>query len=419
MLSGCADGIDTVGPGGDRGAVGLHVGAGTRLVADPAANVGPVVDATWSLGLAALGAAEPGAGVVVSPSSLYVALSMLADGASGAGLAATEDVLGASGDARHAAVVALRGSLGAYEGDPALVGGDELPERPVVHQASQLVVDDDERAAEPYLDTLWQVYGAGVLRTDLATPQGLGPLHSWVREHTGGLVKESAIRPDHDLVAVLQDAVAFAARWEQPFGGSTADESFGLADGTTVDVPTMRSDVRAATASVDGWQAVRLRYATSEGPGLRTDVLLPPAGADVRRPDAAVLARLTTALDAAAPDLVELWLPRLDLTSRTDLVPTLEAAGLGHLMHAGRSGLDAMLASTSEPLEIGQAVQQAVLRIDEDGTTAAAVTELGTRVASLPPEPTEVLRVDRPFLVTVADATTGWPVFLAAVDDPR
>src|SRR5699024_2466218 len=142
MLSGCADGIDTVRPGGDRGAVGLHVGAGTRLVADPAVDVGPVVDATWSLGLAALGAAKPGAGVVVSPSSLYVALSMLADGASGAGLAATEDVLGASGDARHAAVVALRGSLGAYDGDPALVGGDELPERPVVHQAGQLVVDD-------------------------------------------------------------------------------------------------------------------------------------------------------------------------------------------------------------------------------------------------------------------------------------
>lgn len=420
MLSGCAGGIATVGPGGDRGAVGLHVGAGTRLVADPGADVGPVVDATWSLGLAALAGADPGSGAAVSPSSLYVALSMLADGSSGVGVARTEEVLGARGSARQDAVVALRDSLGAYDGDPSLVAADELPDRAVVHQASQVVVDDGEHLAEPYLDTLWQVYGAGVLRTDLATDDGLHPLHAWVSEHTGGLVERSAMTPSPDLVMVLQDAVALAARWERPFEARlTSDAPFHLTDGTVTQVATMRGELEAAHAAVDGWQAVRLRYATTDGPGLHTDVVLPPEGTDVRRPDRAVLGRLTAALDAAEPSAVELWLPKVDLESKVDLVGALKAAGLGHLMSEERSGIDQILAEQARPGSVDQAVQQAVLRLDEDGTRAAAVTEIGVGVVSAPVTPPTTLRVDRPFLVTVSDSTTGWPVLLAAVDDPR
>lgn len=410
--------VDTIRPGGHRTAVGLHVGAGDRVVASTGADVAPVVGATWTLGLAALGAAAPGDGAVVSPSSLYVALSMLADGSSGAGLALTETALGARGDARRDALVALRDSLAAYDGDPALVGEDELPERPVLHQASQLVVDDDRTASEAYLDTLWQVYGAGVLRTDLATEEGFAPVHAWVSEHTGGLVERSAIAPNAELVAVLQDAVALAARWEQVFAGPTSDEPFHLADGTTADVPTMHGDVTAATTQVDGWQAVRLRYATSDGPGLHADLLLPPEGTDVRRPDRAVLERLTAGLDVAVPDLVELQVPRLDLTTRTDLSEAFRAAGLGHVMSSETSGIDRVLEPGVPPLFVGTAVQQAVLQLDEDGTRAAALTEFGMEAVSAPAEPLVALHVDRPFLLVVADSTTGWPVFLAAVDDP-
>lgn len=420
-LGACGPGsVDTIGPDGDRTAVGVHVGQGVRLVAHAGTDVGPAVDATWALGLAALAGADPGRGAAVSPSSLYVALSMLADGSSGDGLARTEDALGARGSTRRDAVVALRASLGAYDGDPALVGADELPDRAVVHQASQVVVDDGQLAAEPYLDTLWQVYGAGVLRTDLATKAGLDPLHAWVAEHTGGLVERSAMTPSPDLVMVLQDAVALAARWQRPFAARlTSDAPFHLADGTVTQVPTMRGELEAAHAVVDGWQAVRLHYATTEGSGLHTDVVVPPAGTDVRHPDRDVLGRLTAALDAAAPSAVELWLPQVDLTSKVDLVGAFQAAGLGHLMSPDSSGIDQILAEQARPAFVGQAVQQAVLRLDEDGTRAAAVTEIGADVVSAPVVPPVELRVDRPFLVTVADSTTGWPVFLAAVDDPR
>ncbi|CAM5779725.1 serpin family protein [Cellulomonas persica] len=63
-----------------------------------------------------------------------------------------------------------------------------------------------------------------------------------------------------------------------------------------------------------------------------------------------------------------------------------------------------------------QAAQQAVLRVDEAGTRAAAVTEVMAGEAA--PVATREVRFDRPFLLVVRDVTTGWPLFLASVADP-
>ena len=71
-----------------------------------------------------------------------------------------------------------------------------------------------------------------------------------------------------------------------------------------------------------------------------------------------------------------------------------------------------------EQLAVSQAVQQGVLSIDEAGTLAAAVTEMGVAGAA-PAEPPFVLVVDRPYLVRIADGQTGWALFLVHVSDPR
>lgn len=73
-----------------------------------------------------------------------------------------------------------------------------------------------------------------------------------------------------------------------------------------------------------------------------------------------------------------------------------------------------------ENLFLGQAFQQAVLLVDEDGTGAAAVTELGVEAVSAPVSQSDVeLHLDRPFLLTIDHTETSWPLFLAAIGDPR
>jgi hypothetical protein len=58
---------------------------------------------------------------------------------------------------------------------------------------------------------------------------GKAALDAWAKEHSGGLVPESAIVPEPDLRLVLQDAIVLAARWEQPFPAAlTEPDQFTL-----------------------------------------------------------------------------------------------------------------------------------------------------------------------------------------------
>lgn len=381
-------------------------------VADAPASADAVL-ATEELGLLALRATtEPEKNALVSPASLSFALALLAEGADGDTAAALDDALGASGADRTATYNALQGALAEHDGDPGVAQDDELPENPVLHLANQGVLDDDLEVDPAYLDALATSFDAGVQRTDLGSAEGKRVLDAWVNHHTGGLIKKSAIEPNGRLRLVLQNAILLAARWETPFQESaTSDEEFTGPDGTA---PTemLHGAEFWAYAESDGWTAVRLPYIDA----FHADVLLPPVGTDPAEVSPETLTALAGGLDTAAPRTVELAMPTLELEPPVlDLAPALEAAGLGGLF----DGPDLSGITTTEPLRLGQAFQQAYLRLDEEGTVAAAVTEFGMEASGAMPEEPVRMTVDRPYLLRIAHTETGLPLFLAAVRSPQ
>ncbi|MBK8460266.1 MAG: serpin family protein [Micropruina sp.] len=349
---------------------------------------------------------------VVSPSSLVLALGMLTEGARGSTLTALEGALGATGEERRDALAALRGALLAMDGDPAAATADELPERPIIHLASRIVTDDGFAVDPAYLDALADVFDAGVQQTDLGSQAGMDVLSAWIRHHTGGLIQKTAIEPNPDLRLVLQDAILLAARWQSPFEQpATAPRPFTLPGGRAVDTETMAAMTSFAYAEVAGWRAVRLPYVTA----LHADVLLPPQGTDPAQATPELLAEVSAALDAAAPELIDLTLPTLDIGPDTlKLLDALPAIG-APVLCADAPDLSGM---GPGDLCVLQAVQQSVLKVDEEGTVAAAVTEIGVGETAAP-QPEHQLHVDRPFLLTISHTETAWPLFLAAIRDPR
>ncbi|MGV8909186.1 MAG: serpin family protein [Propionicimonas sp.] len=404
--SGCSGGAPSAG-------LLRAAGVSARVVPLGDAAVLPnVVAATRRIGTTTLRLAPRDTNTVVSPSSLVLALGMLTEGARGSTLAALEEALGASGEDRRDALAALRGALLAYDGDPAAATADDLPERPIIHLASRVVTDDGFTVDPAYLDALADVFDAGVQQTDLGSDAGMDVLSTWIRHHTGGLIEKTAIEPDPDLRLVLQDAILLAARWQTPFEHyATTARPFTLPDGSVVDAGTMAAMSSFAYAEVEGWQAVRLPYVEA----LHADVLLPPQGTDPAEATPELLAEVSVALDAAKPELIDLTLPTLDLRpdqlSLLDVLPAI--------------GAPVRCADTPDLSGIGpgdlcvrQAVQQAVLKVDEEGTLAAAVTEIGV-VGTSAPTPAHTLHFDRPFLLTISHTETAWPLFLAAIRDPR
>lgn len=59
-----------------------------------------------------------------------------------------------------------------------------------------------------------------------------------------------------------------------------------------------------------------------------------------------------------------------------------------------------------------------MLRVDEEGTVAAAVTEIMAALSAVLLPPVE-MTVNRPFALRIVDVETGWPLFHAVVNDPE
>lgn len=377
---------------------------------DQAAAVEDVVAAADVLGLELV----VGAGdvtTVTSPASLQVALSMAAEGARGRTLTELEALVGATGQDRSDALNALTSTLEGLDGAPATVREDELPESPMVHRAARLLLDDSLTVKQAFVDALARSYGAPAETTDLASDEGKVVLDAWTEEHTGGLVPESAVLPGPHLRLVLQDAIVLAARWEQPFPAElTEPQPFTLPTGEAVEVEMMDPGKFRDTlyAEVDGWQAVRLPYT---GGRVHAEVMLPPREMAPTELTPELLGRVRQSLDSGQTRPVTLRMPVVDARSRLDLGPLLAEHAPASLQ-GGFGGI-----SDESPF-IGQAMQQGVLAIDEEGTVAAAVTEIGFTTSGPRERPIE-LTIDRPYLVRIADGRTGWPLFLAHVADPR
>lgn len=335
-----------------------------------------------------------GGNQVVSPSSLSLSLAMTAEGARGRSLESIDAALGLSGDARAEAHAGLRSSLGGYAAAPGEIDLEEPPVPPAVHLANRLVTIDSD-AEQAFVDRLAEVYGVALVGTTHGEAQSL--LDSWVRENTAGLIERSGIEVTPDTRVVIQDALLFAAAWRTPFTSDGVPLEFDGAG--TIDA--VQGIVAARYVSNERWSAVRLPYDER----LAADVILPAEGLSPHDLTVDDLEDAAEALDAAPEQQIDVTMPELDLTAKTDLLealPDVDLSDLGGIIPDGT---------------VEQWVQQAVLKVSAQGTVGAAVTEVA--VAESLPLSDRSFVADRGYAFRVTDTSTGWPLFLASVVDPQ
>jgi serine protease inhibitor len=362
--------------------------------------------------------AEPGANVVLSPTSISLVFGMARAGAAGTTAEEIDGVLHFPTDAQttHVSFNALDRALS--EAAPEELRSPDLEAKrepgqespPALEIANGVFPQVGFPILERFLTTLGEQYGAGVVPVDFGTDRATRIIDDWVTERTRGRIDRlfDSLPPDTKLV--LANAVYLKADWATPFAKDpTVDLPFTLADGTEIVVPTMRQLGTIRYAEGEGWQAVELPYV---GGRLAMWVLVPTDGrgpGDVLTPDV-----LGVVGDALREGTVELHLPRWDFDTDVPLIPVLRALGM-------RAPFDAAAADFSgiseTPLWIGDAIHRATITVDEWGTEAAAVTGLAFATSG-PPPPDAVIHADHPFAFVILDTQERVPLFLGQVADP-
>lgn len=384
----------------------------SRLAPSPDAPVRELARSIGALGYE-LGtvSVEPNQNWVVSPASIAMAFAMARAGAAGETAAQIDRVFGFPPNGLHEAFNSVGQQVVTADvppkakAEPTREAGVAQPP-PVVCVGNALFPQNGLPVGKRFLRTLAEQYGAGVDPVDFGSPTAKKTIDEWVRRQTADRIKELFAELPADTRLVLANTVYLKADWIHYFL-SVTEEIFHRADGTDVQVPTMRQQAPLRYAAGPGWQAAELPMAGGE---LAMRILVPTGSTpprDLLAPEtmAAVAGRLTQ-------QQVDVSIPRWDFATELDLDGLLRQLGLTVPFSLG-----ADFSGIAPGLYIDQAIHKANITVDEWGTEAAAVTGLVFPV-SAGPTATARVRADRPFAFAVVHAPTGVPLFVGQVADP-
>lgn len=250
--------------------------------------------------------------------------------------------------------------------------------------------------------------------TDSDTPQRI---NDWVNNQTNGTIEEIVEDPlSPNTVAMLMNAIYFKGDWTYPFDeNNTETRSFYLGNGSTTDVPLMSLKEKLSYLETDTFQAISLPYGDEE---MNMDVFLPKEDSN-----------LLSFLEELTTDNWETWqsefqkekgtimLPKFELEYEANLIKPLIKLGMVKAFNAEEAHFPNMIEESGQ-IFISDIKQKTFLDVYEEGTEAAAVTNVVMEETSASVDEPFHMEVNRPFFMTITDADTGAIIFMGTIEQP-
>ena len=340
---------------------------------------------------------------VISPLSAYICLTMAMNGADGDTLTAFEEVMGA--DTYYANLI-CRTAEQMYK---KLDGGTELS------IACSAWSDESANINEDYLKAIVTNMEAEVYQGDLSSGDTMKDINGWVNKKTSGLIPMLRVEPyPDDTMLVLLNALYMDAEWQWPFEFyATHEGTFTAADGEERTTDFMNMTKNLSLVSMEGAEGVLLPYKY----GRLAFLALLPDGGVVDLTASLTAESMQEAISTARDELLYIRLPKFDIAYERLMTNDLAAMGLETAFDPDNANFTPMGSGPNGELYLSTVFQKVRIRVDEEGTEAAAVTEIEAAEGAAMIEPIELL-FNRPFLYGVVDTQTGLPLFLGAYDMP-
>jgi len=349
-----------------------------------------------------------GADTIVSPVSISLALAMAYNGASGTTKAAMARTLG----------IAAISDQEFNRNDKLLLARLRNAD-PAVHIdiAHALWPQSGFNINPDFLRLSQDFFAAAPQSLDFAANPQLATsrINDWVKERTQGKIPQIIKELSRSTVLILTDVVYFKGRWSVPFGKQeTQPRSFNLSEGRSVTAKMMVQKGEYHYLETDSFQAIRLPYGNNQ---FAMYVFLPRMRSGLHD--------FLRSLDEQhwnqwLPKLLtrkgQIVLPRFELTYGQRLNDALTTMGMGI---AFGSGADFSRIHPPPPrLRIDDVEHKTYVKVDEEGTEAAAATSIGVVATFVRATPPFEMIADHPFFCAIVEKQSGAMLFAGVVTDP-
>jgi serpin B len=262
--------------------------------------------------------------------------------------------------------------------------------------ANAIFVGKDVTLKKDFAQTFMDYYRGSSINVDFSSRDAVDAVNRWASENTNGLIKNVIQEFDPLTVAAIANAIYFSDRWEWEFNSDQTKEGVFHAPGKDTTASFMlRSGDAQLYYEDQKVQAMPLRFMT--GGGLY--IILPKTGSAAQLLSSMTNDYFNEIQRDAVRATGKLLLPRFSIESTIDdLAEALVALGVP-LFDEVSAPLTGGLIEGGLRVWLSDAVQKAAIKVDEKGTTAAAVTVLGVNATAMPvpTKPFEMI-CDKPFV---------------------
>lgn len=341
----------------------------------------------------------------VSPLSASLALSMAANGASGATREQMFAALGFSdSDAER---------INAYQQKTIARLSTLDSQRVTLNIANSMWVNENFKIKKGFEKSNTQFYGATVRNIKFG-PAAVKEINGWCAQKTEGKISEIVKDIDPMAQLFLINAIYFNSRWTTVFDKKrTKEEMFTKESGEKTKVQMMHQNAKLSYYENEAMQMVGKPFGDEY---FEMVFILPREGVTMERCIALLEENFDTWCRAREKEEVNLALPRYKAEYGTSLKQTLQGMGMSDAFTPGKAGFDAL---SKEALCIGDVLQKTFVKVDEEGAEAAAVTSVSLETMSLgPPQPKNMV-LNRPFIYIIRDKGAGNILFIGKNGYPK
>lgn len=295
-----------------------------------------------------------------------------------------------------------------------------------------LWVQEDYPFNEEYLAKVKNFYGGEAKNVDFVKETELTrqKINNYIEDQTNNRIKDliskGVLGPMTRLV--LTNAVYFKGTWEWEFEKSdTRDMDFRVNEEKTVKAEMMHMNPEKARFNYADTGKVQILELPYKGDRISMLVILPKQGADYDFETGEMITYNYSLKDIEFSSekiseyksqmketkLDNVFLPKFEFDTKYSMKNTLSSMGMPTAF-TGDADFSGM--TSAEKLFISEVIHQAFVKVDEEGTEAAAATAVVMKATSI--QPSNIFKADHPFLFLIQQKETGNILFAGRVIDP-
>ena len=345
--------------------------------------------------------------IFISPLSVSMAFGMLLNGADNATYDSIRSVLGFENLTNEEINKAYRHLIDLLK---------KADEDVLFEIANSIWYHNSFHAEEAFLKTNMEYFDAEISALDFADPASVNIINSWVSEKTHEKIKTIIDELSPDEIMYLINAIYFNGSWKYEFNKDyTRDDMFYFPDGSSGLFKMMSMQARLNYYEDDDLQIVELPYGNEQYNML---IFLP------KRIDG--LDNFIQSLDETnwqnylsqlKPDSGIVEMPKFKVEYKLIMNRILADMGMSLAFMPGRADFSRI--NKVEELSISRVIHKTFIKVDEEGTEAAAVTAIGIRVTSIGAEDDIFyFFANHPFFYVIREKDTGAILFMGRMDRP-